>query len=136
MPVWKWMPGMRTKNRVRVVEVEDDGYTTGFFEKQGYLPRPLLRFALEITEEMDPDWDDPATVGCLLAQVREARGEPTYRPYALMDGPEVFWVVEPPSKDRQTRYESEVAALLAALGVVQCPSPKTLWTLFEEEGCE
>ncbi len=64
--------------------------------------------------EAIPDLSDPATIGCLIALVREARREPGYAPSCL-DAIEGAWVVETPSRKRQTRYASEAEALVAAL---------------------
>ena len=67
-------------------------------------------------EDLHPDFSDPATVGCLLALVRAARGDPHYRPWPLVHDPGlVEWVIEAPSAKRQTIYSTEVAALVAAL---------------------
>jgi hypothetical protein len=64
--------------------------------------------------ELLPVLGDPATLGCLLALVREARGEPTYLPTCL-DVHDEAWVVNPPIPWRQTRYESYASVLVAAL---------------------
>ena len=61
-----------------------------------------------------PDLEDPATLGCLLSLVRKAREEQTYLPTCI-DHLDEAWVIEPPSKVRQTRYESYAEALVAAL---------------------
>jgi hypothetical protein len=70
-----------------------------------------------------PDWDDPATLGCLLALVREAAQEPglhvrcmlpyapdmsgrTPPPWVLYSGRGARW---------GDRHETEAAALVAAL---------------------
>lgn len=57
---WLWMPGMRWWT-------DDDRGRLDDFQPE-YMGRPT--FAL-------PDLPDPATLGCLLARVREARQEPT-----------------------------------------------------------
>ena len=63
-----------------------------------------------------PDLSDPATLGCLLALVRAARGDPSYRPWSVEhDSGVVEWVIEAPSATRQTLYSTEAAALVAAL---------------------
>jgi hypothetical protein len=62
-----------------------------------------------------PDLEDAATIGCLLALVREARQEPWYYPTAQVYGGQVLWLVERPVSERQTLHESEASALVAAL---------------------
>lgn len=66
-----------------------------------------------------PDLTDPATLGCLLFLVRQARKEPNWFPTELFDGAETAWVIEQPSPTRQTRYDSEISALVAALFVAK-----------------
>ncbi len=88
---WRWMPGMA------------DCY--GRRLRDGDWLDPSAEF---------PDLTDPATLGCLLALVREARGEPTYLPICL-DVHDEAWVVNPPIPWRQTRYESYASVLVAAL---------------------
>jgi len=61
-----------------------------------------------------PDLTDPATVGCLLALVRDAWGDPTYLPTCL-DAHDEAWVIESPKRERQTRYGSYASVLVAAL---------------------
>ena len=62
-----------------------------------------------------PDLDDQLTRRKILQLVREARGEPEWRPVALYHDPTPDWVIEPPSSKRQTLYSSYVSALYAAL---------------------
>ena len=71
---WRWMPGMRTTDAMRVVHDQPLYPGRPCAIREGAWvdiapPRPL-RDAL-------PDLTDPATLGCLLALVREARGEST-----------------------------------------------------------
>ena len=94
---WRWMPGMRWWT-------EDDRGRLDDFQPE-YMGRP---------HDALPDFDDAATLGCLLALVREARGEPTYLPTCL-DVHDEAWVIHPPCPWRQTRYESYASVLLAAL---------------------
>lgn len=94
---WRWMPGM---------------VTVPPFARR--LSAADLALSLH-DEKALPDLTDPATVGCLLALVREAHNDPTYLPTCLQEPPDEAWVVNRPQRQRQTRYESEAEALVAAL---------------------
>ena len=68
-PKWRWMPGMRTVDTMRVVHDPDRWPDRPCAIREGTwidtaLPRPL--------KDDLPDLCDPATLGCLLALVREA----------------------------------------------------------------
>jgi hypothetical protein len=71
-----------------------------------------------LSRDSIPDLTDAATLGCLLALVREARQEPWYYPTAQVYGGQVLWLVERPVSERQTLHESEAGALVAALEAV------------------
>jgi len=102
---WRWMPGMQVEPlRFRVVWMTDD--TIGECDQVSY--------SWKNVPDIYPDLSDPATLGCLLALVREARREPGYAP-ACLDAIDGAWVVERPSSKRQTRYGSEIECLVAAL---------------------
>ncbi len=64
---WRWMPGMR----YRIVSCEAWGWLRAS-ERPEHLASLNERSAGD--EELLPDLDDPATLGCLLALVREAWG--------------------------------------------------------------
>ena len=76
-PHFRWMPGMRTIGKGRIIEgagclgevLVCDEY--GYFEER--IDRvALIHFALEL-----PDLDDPATIGCLLAIAAELENDPS-----------------------------------------------------------
>jgi len=96
---WRWMPGML------------HGTLVGDELQLRYRVGDLT---LYLDADRVPDLTDPATLGCLLALVREAWGEPTYLPTCL-DVHDEAWVVNPPIPWRQTRYESYASVLVAAL---------------------
>jgi hypothetical protein len=78
-PHWRWMPGMVTAHGYRVTLVAEAG-AAGVEEGCSY-PRSwgLEQWdglGLWTSDDMLPDLTDPATLGCLLALVREALGEP------------------------------------------------------------
>ena len=116
---WRWMPGMSLIRR-----------KTGPAGGTGLRPTQL-RVALTCGHPCDPfacvtdvdrlprpcppdphwvpDFRDPATLGCLLALVREAKGDPCWQVLCL--GDEV-WSIE--GADYPTEGEAHVAALEAA----------------------
>ena len=100
---------MLTLGAWRVVDADETGIeaTTDIGDSWRGKTLPVLMSSL-------PDLTDPATLGCLLALVREVRGEPTYLPTCL-DVHDEAWVINPPIPWRQTRYESYASVLLAAL---------------------
>jgi hypothetical protein len=71
---WQWMPGMRTLDAMRVIHDPDRWPDRPCAIREGSWvdtapPRPL--------GDHLPDFTDPATLGCLLALVREAWGMST-----------------------------------------------------------
>ena len=103
---WRWSPGMLDSFGRRVLCVWPDDLGI----KWSHTPENC------VVRDADalPDLSDAATLGCLLALVREAQHEPTYLPTCL-DADDEAWVIEVPSQKRQTRYGSYASALVAAL---------------------
>jgi hypothetical protein len=63
---WRWVPGMLSAKGLRVTRRDSDGYVVGYYEDLSYIA--------ECVPGSLPDLTDPATLGCLLALVREAWG--------------------------------------------------------------
>jgi hypothetical protein len=78
---WRWMPGMLSDKGLRVTRCDDDGYVVGYYENLSYIA--------ECVSGSTPDLSDPATLGCLLALVRESWG-PTASVSVNLSG---FWAV-------------------------------------------
>ena len=57
---------MLSNKGLRVTGCDDDGYVVGYYENMSYIA--------ECVPGTLPDLTDPATLGCLLALVREAWG--------------------------------------------------------------
>jgi len=118
-PRWRWMPGMRAT-------WPDDSRPGRRFER-GWVSDYSGKEKFGCTDEHAlPDLSDPATIGCLLALVREAWGKPVWvRTGAVWIrtgdyGNEVCWRDGPHSisilfPDRDADADSEVSALVAAL---------------------
>ena len=118
---WRWMPGMlviTTHNYHRPARIESlDGDTYGLTVIP-HADGPVFAGHHEygITGEFPrgssvPDLSDPATLGCLLALVREAWGKHTIVDYARYG-----WSVYAPTGDAVgASCKSEAHALVAAL---------------------
>tara|TARA_R110000868_G_scaffold45283_1_gene150401 strand:+ start:115 stop:492 length:378 start_codon:yes stop_codon:yes gene_type:complete len=103
---WRWMPGMLSETGLRVTRRDDDGYVVGYYENLSYIAQCVPGTL--------PDLSDPATLGCLLALVREAWNNPnvtSYRTHPMTKNPP--WKVE--ISMRLFCGDNEVEALVAAL---------------------
>ena len=105
---WRWMEGMKATNGARVINVCDDGYVEGFLGAQ----------MVEVDSEAVPEGDDPATMGCLLAQVRE--GYPRAWTMYVDDKWYVMTIVADEWTTVSAR-KTEADALLAALEISDWP---------------
>lgn len=115
--VWRWMPGMLVADHGEGVRVS--GVCAEFIHgsageapanRHGPAWMRLRRDGAHV-----PATDDPATLGCILALVREAWGDPTIHTQA--SGP--FWIVVAGAgwsgDDLTGEQPNEAFALLAAL---------------------
>lgn len=111
-PGWKWMPGMLAIGRhvpgLRLVEINDGGDALNEPSASG---GPLWL----------PDLADPATLGCLLALVREKHGDPRLVAIyceAANPGQSEGWAVQCADNRLPIAggdYATEAEALVAAL---------------------
>ena len=122
-PAWRWMPGMLASSGAgsyRIIEV---------WPSAGRLQvAKSLRGKRVVGEVLDgghllPNLTDPATLGCILALVREASRTPTLHMLPQSWRGEVRWRVASARVVVGGELPSEAAALLAALRA--CPAPVT-----------
>jgi hypothetical protein len=99
---WRWMPGMLVHVGFRVVWVDET--TLRSFDERG-------NEMYGSTDCLLPDLTDPATLGCLLALVRDAYGD--HRIVARPDPEEQVWYVITQYGGSWAGNEAE--ALVAAL---------------------
>lgn len=119
---WRWMPGMLEEGFYRTRYTEDgfpeyqtiDVGSTGTAE--------TVTFDAPVRSSL-PDLTDPATIGCLLALVREAWGDLGLSAVGGWNGSEWVWRVNGGKHHGSTFrmlvqdpvHRSEAAALVAAL---------------------
>jgi hypothetical protein len=112
---WRWMAGMLTACSVRVIE-GGGGYIIG--HRQGATREGGGWVDAEDAGYL-PDLTDPATLGCLLALVREAWGDECACVLPVDYGPgDVMWVCQLTAGGRSLtarHWVTEAEALVAAL---------------------
>lgn len=101
-PKWRWIDGMKA------VPPEGWALEVSLRDLEGLKKIAYL-------QHCRPDLSDPATIGCVLSLVRAARKDSAYYPTPLLRDTEIDWLVERPSRERQTPFSSEVEALIVAL---------------------
>lgn len=107
---WRWMPGMLATDGTTDYRVIADGkeyMTTAEYEGDCTVSMGGLRVAVGV-----PVLDDPATLGCLLALVRSAYGDPSFVARCVAG----YWYEESSKRVLAARSsETEAEALVAAL---------------------
>ena len=103
---WRWMPGMRAVSpSSKHWRVWSD--TRSVYEPEGCMDSTPAEWSKDV-----PDLTDPATLGCLLALVRDAYGKPlSFCRY--VEGNPPFWHINT-GHTGATEAEALVAALEAA----------------------
>jgi len=94
---WRWLPGMLDSDGTRVLAIHATGDAVVML---GYI------HTVKPTLLSPADLRDPATLGCLLALVREAHRDPCWQSLCFGDD---TWAIE------GSDYPTEAAALVAAL---------------------
>lgn len=108
---WRWMPGMLSDEGLRVVSVSEEHRY--LHVHPGSLLLPTQGYAI-------PDLQDPATLGCVLALVREAWGDSEMhmtlgaKGWVWLTGESRVYGVVMPINAGDTEAEALVAALEAA----------------------
>ena len=109
---WRWMPGMLNTYGYRVLEVDEHGKPTRWV-----LGWYVFNWSAKWPSSSTPDLTDPATLGCLLALVREVWEDPQVVVICLVIDGKGLWC--PKIQASQGRaginYETEAEALVAAL---------------------
>ena len=102
MKTWKWMAGMR--------------YTRPQYLNHHRVSEWEIEQGCVFDEDCRPDWNDPATRGCLLDQVRRRHAAECWVEYRTGKGWRVVYPVGEETKVVITEWHgSEAEALLAAL---------------------
>lgn len=125
-PRWRWMEGMREATGCRAGLISQDGMVEASTHRSGNdQPRAVVH-VVDVGGSNNgwaralPDLDDPATIGCLLALVREAWSRPFLCALYTLDG---HWYVHDMGASFSPHLlalegieaPSEAAALVAAL---------------------
>lgn len=99
---WRPMQGMTSTDGFTVTKVCDDGSVWGASNDGIYHHRPIFGI---------PDFRDPATMGCLLALVREAYDDPGLWSVVYGQG----WAYEYDVDQQVGFFPTEAHSLVAAL---------------------
>jgi hypothetical protein len=107
----RWMPGMRDAHGVIVVQVYDDGDVYAYDGSAHLIEDAVYRIPASVSV---PDFTDPATRGCILAQAREALADPCFHVIAWqnMMGEIRFVGI---GTGKSIKSDTEPAAILAAI---------------------
>jgi hypothetical protein len=106
----RWMAGMLDEDGWRVIEDHDSDELT--------VCRERTAIYLDTAKMHAPDFADPATLGCLLHQAREAWDSPRLQTSPMLQPAPPEWICYPNAcEDDGRRYlgDSEPAAILAAI---------------------
>ena len=103
LPGWRWMPGMATQNKARVIEVNKHGGLFHLYTALGAIPaEPQWPYV--------PDLTDAATGGCMLAMLGDVAVE-------QIDGKVcIIWPPDGRAADRNVTLAEACARVALARG--------------------
>ena len=115
---WRWLPGMRTLEMLQAppwtLPLWDEAIVLSTYEGDPARVCTVLGKVRELHPGAVPDLTDPATLGCLVALVREAWGQDDLGAFRVGGA----WCAEVTPQEGQHHAfygSSEVEALVAAL---------------------
>ena len=108
-PGWRWMPGMRDTDGWRILRGEEASGGASLASADGELMHDR-----SLSLRVLPDLTDAATLGCLLALVREAWGDAAASAHLVGFTHALEWAVMSDESELATG-PTEAAALVAAL---------------------
>lgn len=130
---WRWVRGMRERGHHHLIVSVTGHYVVEVWQPglSGASPFHVETWMLpphNHGRERLPDFTDPATLGCLLALVREVSGDPLAHPYPLAAGGWACWfgcvyrsgTTEAEAMIAALEAIAEHAALVAALEAAPC----------------
>jgi hypothetical protein len=112
----RWMPGLSTNIGARILRVSHAG--TDMQHMLVASDHGAVFFVGDVDSDERPDFADPATIGCLLHQAREAWDSPRLQTSPMLQPAPLEWICYPNAcEDDGRRYlgDSEPAAILAAI---------------------
>ena len=114
---WRWLPGMRCTDGSRMLRTGHDLSGSWQAWSDEHYDACACKLRPEETRDDLPDLSDPATLGALLALVREAWGDPCI--CTAVDNTGAGWWVDGWTAARpqvpSDLHSTEAAALVAAL---------------------